>query len=224
VTICLITDRRQLSPDARTVRDEVTALMRWLEDAVRAGVDLIQLRERDLPAQVLCEVATAVRRAAEGSNTQVVVNERADVALAAGCDGVHLRSDGPPVERVRALAPRAPGPWVIGRSVHTVEEAQAHASADYLLFGAVFDSGPKPGRGLDALRRAALAGGAAPTVIAIGGITASRAAACMAAGASGVAAIRLFLPPGCAEGALGPAEAVAQLRGAFDDAATGHLQ
>jgi len=222
VTICLVTDRRQLSPHARTAREEVTALAHWLEEAVAAGVDLIHLRERDLPASLLCELARAVGAAARGSNTRVVVNDRADVAQAAGCDGVHLPGDGLPVARVRALGGRPDATWMVGRSVHTVEEARAHADADYLLFGAVFASGPKPGRGVDALREVVAAVPGA--VIAIGGLTAPRAAECLTAGAAGVAAIRLFLPPGRAADAVGITTAVSQLRLAFDAAATGHLE
>jgi thiamine-phosphate pyrophosphorylase len=112
---------------------------------------------------------------------------------------------------------------LIGRSVHSVEEAQTHADADYLVFGAVFDSGSKAGLGLNALREAVNAGRGAE-ILAIGGITVPRAAECFAAGATGVAAIRLFLPPGRAEGALGVSEATLRLRAAFDAAATGHLQ
>lgn len=236
MTICLVTDRRQLSPGARTVRDEVTALVRWLEEAIAAGIDLIQIRERDLPARLLVGLGRAVSATAAGSGTRVVVNDRADVAIACECDGVHVRGDGPPMARVRALAPPGGDQWIIGRSVHSVDEAHTHAAADYLLFGAVFDSGPKPGLGLDSLRAAVKVGRAANDagrgfsrancqgVIAIGGITPARAAHCAAAGAAGVAAIRLFLPPGHADGALGLPEAVLQLRAAFDDAATGHLQ
>ncbi len=239
MTICLVTDRAQLSPDARTVQDEVLALISWLEDAIATGIDLIQIRERDLPARQLAEIARTVRASAEGSRTRVVINERADVAIACGCDGVHLRGDGPPVARVRDLVARAglqsrdARGWIVGRSVHSVEEAQAHAGADYLMFGAVFDSGSKPGLGVEALRAAVTASknvgrGLSRAddlgVLAIGGITVPRAAECFAAGASGVAAIRLFLPPGRTEGALGVTEAVIQLRAAFDAAATGHLQ
>lgn len=244
MTVCLVTDRRQLSPDARTVRDEVSALMRWLEEAIAAGVDLIQLRERDLPARFLAEMATAVMDAAAGSSTRVVVNDRADVAIACGCDGVHLRGDGPPVARVRAFVARRgsvarsgsqyrDSGLLIGRSVHSAAEAEAHADADYLVCGAIFDSGPKPGLGHAALRVAVAAfesagrgssGANSLGVIAIGGITIDRASECFAAGASGVAAIRLFLPAGRADGALGVREATRRLRAAFDAAATGHLQ
>lgn len=230
MTLCLVTDRRQLDPDARTERECALTLARWLEEAVGAGIDLIQLRERDLPARLLCDLARTVAGVASGTRTRVVVNDRADVALAAGCNGVHLPGDAPPVARVRALARGSAIPvWLVGRSVHDSDEARANADADYLLFGAVYDSGPKPGRGLDALREAVSAVGTvsrpAPVpVIAIGGVTVPRAAECVAAGAAGVAAIRLFLPPGRATGALGISAAAAALRGAFDRAATGHLQ
>ena len=216
MTVCVVTDRCQLSPEARTPRDEALALTRWLEDAVPAGIDLIQLRERDLPAHLLADVARAASRLAVGSSTRVVVNDRADVAFAAGCDGVHLRADGPGIARVRTMAPegRGSGLWVVGRSVHSRAEAEAHSEAHYLLFGAVFPSGLKPGRGLDALRDV-VASTPAP-VLAIGGLTPDRAAACVAAGAAGVAAIGLFLPPGRAAGALGLAAGAAAIRRAID--------
>ncbi len=238
MTLCLVTDRHQLAPEARTLRDQVLTLARWLDEAVAVGIDLIQLREGHLPARLLCDLARTVAGAAKGSRTRVVVNDRADVALAAGCDGVHLPGDAPSVARVRALErnvaraglhARGRGPtgaeWCVGRSVHSVDDAVTHADADYLLFGAVYDSGPKSGRGLAALRQTVSACATSSVrVMAIGGVTVSRAAECMAAGAAGVAAIRLFLPPGRATGAMGIAAGAHALRGAFDRAATGHLQ
>ena len=229
MTLCLVTDRHQLDPDARTEREAALTLARWLEEAVVAGIDVIQLRERDLSARLLCDLARAVAGVASGTRTRVVVNDRADVALASGCAGVHLPGDAPPVARVRALAQGSPAlvarpdPLLVGRSVHSLDEARVHADADYLLFGAVYESGPKPGRGLDTLRSVVKAAGAVP-VLAIGGVTVQRAAECMAAGAAGVAAIRCFLPPGRAAETLGIAAGAAALRGAFDRAATGHLQ
>jgi thiamine-phosphate pyrophosphorylase len=213
VTLCLITDRRQLSPDARTLRDEALALMRWLEPAAAAGIDVIQLRERDLPARWLEEVVTSVRQSVTGTATRVVVNDRADVAMAVGCDGVHVRSDGPPVMRMRSLAECRGGAetrWVVGRSVHSATEARVHADADYLVFGAVFGSGPKPARGVEALR--AVVAATSTPVFAVGGVTPDRVAACLAAGAAGVAAIGLFLPPGRAACALGLAAGAAAMR------------
>jgi thiamine-phosphate pyrophosphorylase len=159
-----------------------------------------------------------------GSKTRVVVNDRADVAIASGCDGVHSARRRPAGgSRPRPVArPGTQGRGLlIGRSIHG-GGARTHASADYLLFGAVYQSGGKPGLGFHVLRAAASA--FSGPVIAIGGVTVLRAAECLAAGAAGVAAIRLFLPPGRAEGALGVAEAVSRLRAAFDPATTRHLQ
>jgi thiamine-phosphate diphosphorylase len=214
MTLCLVTDRRRLAPGARTSRDEALALTRWLEDAVPAGVDLIQIRERDLPGRLLSDVVRSVGAMTAGSPTRVVVNDRVDVAVAAGADGVHLRGDGPPVGRVRALFQstqhRALSTLLIGRSVHSGAEAQQQRGADYVVFGAVFSSGAKPGRGLAALR--SVVDVTPAPVLAIGGLTVERAAECLMAGAAGVAAIGLFLPPGSAAGALGITAAAAALR------------
>lgn len=224
--ICLVTDRRLLAPEARTLRDEVRVLSGWLEEAVAAGVDLIQLREPDLSGRALSDLARAVKASAAGTSTRVVVNDRADVAIASGCDGVHLRGNGPPVGRARGLAPNAE--WVVGRSIHSAEEVREHAAADYLVFGSVFDSGPKAGAGVEALRAAAAAAREVDVpLIAIGGITIERAGALAAAGARGVAAIRLFLPRergGGAPGVLGLEDVCDQLRAMFDAAGTRHLQ
>jgi thiamine-phosphate pyrophosphorylase len=209
--LCLVTDRRRLIPGARTRRDELLALERWLDEAIDAGIDLIQIRERDLDASILRAVAGNVANRARGTPTLVVVNDRADVAVAAGAAGVHLRADGPPVERIRALGPTG---WIVGRSVHTVDEVRRHASADYLIFGTVFPSASKgggaPAQGIAALTAAVQA--AAPPVLAIGGVTIDRAVECAAAGAAGIAAIGLFLPEGQAPEALGAARAVRALR------------
>ncbi len=211
--VCLVTDRRQLSPDARTTRDELDALEHWLDEAI-GRVDLIQVREPDLDARTLCGVASRVAARARGSGTAVIVNDRADVARAAGADGVHLRGDGPPAARVRTIA--APG-WLIGRSVHAVEEARASDGADFLIFGTVFPTRSKPAatavQGVDGL--AAAVRGAGVPVLAIGGVDAARAEVCRQAGAAGVAAIGLFLPPGRAPAAIGIERAVDVLRRAL---------
>jgi len=191
--LCLVTDRRRLAPVARTRQDELLALDRQIAEAIAAGVDLIQIRERDLPARVLLDVAARAVTAARGSKTRLVVNDRMDVALAAAAHGVHVRSDGPPVPVVRTIAPEG---WIVGRSIHGASEAAAHADADYVLLGAIFPSQSKepgaPGVGLDELRAAAAA---APrtSIVAIGGVTPENAAACIDAGASGVAAIGAFM-------------------------------
>jgi thiamine-phosphate pyrophosphorylase len=212
--VYLVTDRRRLAPDARTARDEVAALASFLDDAVAAGVDVIQIRERDLDGGALAALAARVRARAAQARTLVLVNDRADVALAARAHGVHLRSDGPPIARVKAL--HADG-WIVGRSVHSPAEAGAAAGADYVLFGTVFTGGSKGevsgGDRVEALGAAARISRA--PVIAIGGITAERAAICHRAGAAGVAAISIFLPEGRAPLAVGVARAVSLLREAI---------
>jgi thiamine-phosphate diphosphorylase len=213
--VSLVTARKLLSPDARTVAAEILALEHWLDDAIGAGVDLVQVRERDLETADLIDLVSRVMRRAERTATRVVVNERADVAIQVGADGVHLRSDGAPVDAVRRL--RA-GPWLVGRSVHRGDDLAQFRRADYLLFGAVFGGGSKPAdapvAGVAALR-AAVAASNVP-VIAIGGITPERARECVAAGAAGVAAISLYLPAGRGPSALGPGRAVRELRAAMD--------
>lgn len=211
--VCLVTDRRRLSPDARTPADEIARLESWLDEAIGA-VDLIQIRERDLDGARLLSLAARLAQGSRGSPTRVVINDRADVALAAGLDGVHMRADGPRIERVRSLGRPS---WIVGRSVHSLEEVRAHTSADYLLFGTVFPTASKrpeaPARGLDALSAAVEA--TDRPVLAIGGITPTRATACFHAGASGVAAISLFFPEGRAPGSIGIRRAANELRAAF---------
>jgi thiamine-phosphate pyrophosphorylase len=209
--ICLVTDRRRLAPAARTTDEELQLLEAFVADAIEAGVDLVQLRERDLPSRLLLRTVRALTALAAGSRTVVLVNDRVDVAIAAGAAGVHLRSDGPPVDRVRALA----GDRLLGRSVHVGEDLVVHGGADYLLFGTVFETTSKEGpvAGLKGLE-AATSGSRVP-VLAIGGITPDRAGECRRAGAAGVAAIGVFLPEGRARGSLGVRRAVGELRAAM---------
>jgi thiamine-phosphate pyrophosphorylase len=211
--LCLVTDRRRVAPSALTFEAQQRALVALAAEAAEVGVDLIQLREPDLEARELCALAAAMVAVTRGSLCRVLVNDRVDVALAAGADGVHLRSSGPPVDRVRTLGPAG---WLVGRSAHSTREVAAAATADYIVFGTVFATGSKPGvvpQGVSALAEAVRQVGR--PVLAIGGITAGRAGACAAAGAAGVAAITLFLRS--APDGLGPSDAVRQLRAAFID-------
>lgn len=181
---CLVTDRRRF---VRPVPD----LLAQVRRAVDAGIDLIQVRERDLEAASLAALIEQILGIARDSRTRVVVNDRLDVAIAAGADGVHLRHDSISVADARSLAPK---PFVIGRSVHDVAEARAAAGADYLIAGTVFPTTSKPGAsqllGVDGLR--AIVAAAAAPVLAIGGVTMDRLGAIAATGAAGVAAIDLF--------------------------------
>ena len=175
-----ITDRKSLGG--------FRPLLEVIRDQMHLGVDFIQIREKDVPARQLFEFTLAVLEVRQAEipdkiPVKVLVNSRADVALAAGADGVHLP----------ATAPRETLPGLlVARSCHTLEEVRT-AKADFVTFGPVFES---PGKGepvgLAALREACR--GKMP-VFALGGVNWENAADCMAAGAEGIAGIRLFQDP-----------------------------
>jgi thiamine-phosphate diphosphorylase len=177
-------------------------------------VHLVQVRERDLEGRALTDLVARCVAAVRGTRTRVVVNERFDVALAAGAHGVHLRAGSMAAARVRAAAP--PG-FLIGRSVHAPEEAAGADSAgglDYLIFGTVFASASKPGRapaGLAAL--AAAVSAARVPVLAVGGVTPDKLREVAATGAAGFAAIGMFAA--AAEASL--AQAVTRAASAWGD-------
>jgi thiamine-phosphate pyrophosphorylase len=185
--LCYITDRRQL----RSV-----SLAAVIRETLRAGVDMVQIREKDLATRELMalveEALSATRELGRGS-ASVIVNDRLDVALAAGADGVHLGGRSMPVQVVRRFAPR---PFVIGVSCHSLGEAMAAESggADYLVLGPVFETPSKleygPPLGLEMLRSVTLQ--MRIPVLALGGITVERIRPCLEAGASGIAGIRIF--------------------------------
>lgn len=160
----------------------------WLRALVAAGIGGVQLREKDLADGDLYEL-TRLAREAVPPPACLLINGRADVALAAGADGVHLPADGVPVAALRARFGRG---LLIGRSTHRLEDVERarHDGADYVTFGPVYAS---PGKGapagLAALRRAAATG---IPVYALGGVTLERFAELAETGASGIAAIRLF--------------------------------
>jgi thiamine-phosphate pyrophosphorylase len=202
VLLYYITDRKQF-PGPEPRRREL--LLGKIAEAARAGVNFIQLREKDLPAWVLEALAReAVGIVRETRNakrvTRLLINSRSDVALAAGADGVHLLSNDIPASDARAVwssvlsrnVKRETQNAIIAVSCHTANEVgQAEAQgADFAVFGPVFEkAGTSLRVGLDALRAACL--GQIP-VLAIGGITLANARACLEAGAAGIAAIRLF--------------------------------
>ncbi len=189
--LTLVTDGARLAR-GRPPGERAACLLAQTRSAIAAGVDLVQLREPDLEAGELCAVTRTAVAAAVGSATRIVVNDRLDVAIAAGAAGVHLRADSLPPRAARALAP--PG-FLIGRSVHGIDEARAvEADVDYLIAGTVFRTRSKPGApllGPEGL--AAIAASVGVPVLAIGGITVDRVAAVAGAGAAGLAAIGLFM-------------------------------
>lgn len=180
--------------------------------AARAGATLIHIREPRLDDRHLLDFVRRSIEATVDTTARVVVNDRADVALAAAAAGVHLRDGSIAAARVRAIVTEG---FVIGRSVHSVaaaREAEADGGCDYLVFGTVFPSASKPAgheaAGIEQLQRVCAA--VQLPVLAIGGITETRAADVARAGAAGVAAISLFA------NAASAARAVAGVRQAFD--------
>jgi thiamine-phosphate pyrophosphorylase len=192
--LAMITDSRPYERAGVSTDARLRAVAEAAGRAARAGVDLVQVRERGFEAATLLDLATRVRASLAGTSARCLVNERLDVAMAAGADGVHLPASAPPCARVRAVAPE---PFLVGRSVHGVDEAMAVEAAggcDYLVFGTVYPSLSKPAghpvAGLEALARVCQS--VRLPVLAIGGITADRLAEVAAAGAAGAAAIGLF--------------------------------
>jgi thiamine-phosphate diphosphorylase len=168
-------------------------LVQRIGAAARAGTHMIQIRQPQLEGFAFTRLVQRALEAIEGAPVRILVNDRVDVALAAGAHGVHLRGHSMAASRVRTIAP--PG-FVIGRSVHSVDEAleaEREGGLDYLLFGTVYASASKPGAapaGVEVLARVCSA--VALPVLAIGGLTASTLAPVARAGAAGFAAIGLF--------------------------------
>lgn len=191
-----------------TIRPAIAAIAA----AARAGADLIHIREPGLDDRHLLDFVQRAIDAVRDTAARVLVNERVDVALAAGAAGVHLRERSMPASRVRAIVPPT---FLVGRSVHSVDgarEAELDAGCEYLVFGTVFRSDSKleghPVAGLEELQRVCKA--VHLPVVAIGGVTEARAASLAAAGAAGIAAISLF------RDATSAASAVCAARRAFD--------
>jgi thiamine-phosphate pyrophosphorylase len=175
-----------------------------IETAAAAGVDWIQIREKDLSGRN-CGLLTrkALQRAAKlpasnGAPTRILVNDRLDVALSEGASGVHLGENSLPLSEAKRLvkAQALSRHFLIGVSCHSLEAARsaARGGADYLFFGPIFATPWKAAfgapQGLERLAEVCRA--VSIPVLAIGGITLANASACLAAGASGIAAIRLF--------------------------------
>jgi thiamine-phosphate pyrophosphorylase len=200
--LCYVTDRRSLP--LSTSADAHSLLFESVERAAAAGVDWIQLREKDFSGKEWEELVGESRRRISrcGAASRTLVNERLDIALACGAGGVHLSENGIPVTEACRLrdeffASRGEHcDFFIGVSCHSLGAAlgAARAGADYIYFSPIFYTPSKanygPPQGLD--RLATVCKAVPIPVIAIGGISAENAATCLEAGAAGVAAIRLF--------------------------------
>jgi thiamine-phosphate pyrophosphorylase len=196
-----ITDRRQFPGDSH---EQERRLLAKITECAAAGVDYIQLREKDLSTHRLEDLANQAMAALGGSRTKLLVNSRTDVALACGAHGVHMPGNDLPASEVRSIFSLATqsranvAAPVIGVSVHSQAEA-AHAEAhgaDFAVFGPVFekDHTANP-EGLNQLRQIcsrAQASASAMPIFALGGVSPQNAQLCLQAGAAGIAGIRLF--------------------------------
>lgn len=177
--------------------EDFSRLLTLAKAAVAAKVDLLQIREKNLSARVLYTLTASIAELTRGSDTKLLVNDRADIAASAGADGVHLAADSLPASAVRnAFGDN----FLIGVSTHSLLEAKAACAdgADFVVYGPVFET---PGKekygepqGLKQLETVTSALGEFP-VLALGGISIERVPDCIHAGARGVAAIRMLSDP-----------------------------
>jgi thiamine-phosphate pyrophosphorylase len=203
--LCYVTDRNAFQPAAAppglSSSSPDALRMRALRDSIRravaAGADWIQIREKDLEARPLLELARLAVAEARETSTRVLVNDRLDVALAANAAGIHLGEKSLPLDPIAEWR-RGAGrlDFLIGISCHSLESARAamRGRADYIFFGPVFATPSKAAfgapQGIERLREVCAA--VEIPVFAIGGINLENGRACLAAGAAGIAAIRLF--------------------------------
>ena len=177
--------------------EDFLRLLKLVEAAVSAEIDLIQLREKNLSTKVLFDLTTRAAAIARGSQSRLLVNDRADVAQAAGVAGVHLTSRSMQASVIRKTFGDE---FLIGVSTHRIQEVEVAwaGGGDFVVFGPVFETASKveygPPLGLERLRAATGQMGAFP-VLALGGVSLDNVGECFRAGASGVAAIRMFENP-----------------------------
>ncbi len=181
--LCLVTDRTVGDPDS---------LVKRVAAAVTGGVDMVQVREKDMPGAKLLELVVSLKEAV-GDQAVVLVNERVDVAFASGVSGVHLGEDGLGVATARRILGDG---YLVGRSVHSLaaaEEAEAQG-ADFLIVGTMYSTRSHPGAlpaGPELMRN--ISRHCRVPLIGIGGINESNLGEVFRAGASGVAVITSIL-------------------------------
>ena len=183
---CLITEGRT---DPQNFSSEKPKILSIIREAVSDGVPLIQVREKAIPARLVFDLVSEAVAIATRTETLILVNNRTDIALAAGADGVHLPGNSIPADVIRKLVPEN---FVIGVSAHTLEESVSASTsgADYVFLGPVFAT---PGKdrltGVEGLRSVCDELGNFP-VIGLGGVDKNNYRRVIEAGAAGVAAIR----------------------------------
>jgi thiamine-phosphate pyrophosphorylase len=169
-------------------------VLHLLQAAVTAGIDLVQIREKNLSASVLYQLSASAARVTRGSATKLLINDRSDTAAAAGADGVHLTTHSLPTDVVRRTFGDE---FLIGVSTHSAREASVarRSGADFVVFGPVFETPAKEkyGEPQGLKRLETITSDLAPfPVLALGGITIARVPDCIQAGAQGIAAIRML--------------------------------
>ena len=191
--------RRWVEPSLMLITDRSRLRGRELEEvvsqAVDGGVTCVQLREKDLDGGDLYDLAVTVHAVLRG-RALLLVNDRIDVAIAAGADGVHLPEHTLPLQKLRDYVGDA---CIVGRSVHSIEAAvrAEQEGADYLQVGAVYDTASHPGQapgGIELLR--AVADAVRIPILAVGGITTERIPEVIDAGADGIAVISAIMDAG----------------------------
>jgi thiamine-phosphate diphosphorylase len=193
--LCYVTGRKALG----LAPDPLAQLLAIIRRAIEAGVDWIQIREKDLSGRELIHLAREAVAAASGTPTKILVNDRLDVAVAAHAAGVHLGAESVPVRAVkewRESGAASTSNFLVGASCHSLQQAQSAEldGADYVIFGPVFETPSKasfgPPQGIERLHE--ICGQIKIPVLAIGGVSPTNASECARAGAAGIAAIRMF--------------------------------
>ncbi len=209
IQLCLITDRKALG----TGQAALDSLVELARDASDAGIDWIQLREKDLSARSLHALALRVVTAASAGAARIIVNDRFDVALAARAAGVHLSTRSLTPDVVRSVTGSR---LLVGASTHSEDEARAaeRGGADYVVCGPVFATPSKSGFGppLGAVEVSRIAGLVRIPVLALGGIDAASAPEALRDPVAGIAAIRLFQDAWIAGGRAGLERVIGQVR------------
>ena len=184
----LITDGKAT---AENFAEKKRTILKLIEIAVQTKISLIQIREKQLSARLVFELVSEAAELTGGTPTKLLVNDRADIALAANADGVHLNSRSLSAEIIRQ---NFPTDFIIGLSAHTIEEAATAKmqTADFVVFSPIFSS-PDKGKpqGIERLRE--VCGRLKPfPVLALGGVDETNYAETLSAGANGFAAIRFL--------------------------------
>jgi thiamine-phosphate pyrophosphorylase len=198
--LCYVTDRKALGAS-----EPVAQVVNCIRAALAAGVEWVHIREKDLTARALLDLSRkAVSAAAEhrgNCRARVVVNDRVDIALVAGAQGVHLGHVSMPAREVIrwCRTGNAPADFTVGVSCHSLEQAREAEKdgASYVFFGPIFETPAKIrfGQPQGIAKLAGVCREVHIPVIAIGGVNEENAGECIRAGAAGIAAIRLFQEP-----------------------------